>query len=246
MRNWAGKRYWLVGASEGLGRALAQHMSRAGVELVLSARSRERLDDLAAGLPGRALVVPVDVRDGAAVQEAAHAAGAVDGVVYLAAAYWPQTARNWDAAQVEAMCDINFTGAARVMGAVMPGMVARGTGHLVLIGSLAGFRGLPGAIGYGASKAGLMHLAESMQADLRGSGIEVQLVNPGFIRSRLTAKNEFTMPFIMNPADAAAETFDHMGTAHFRKSFPMLFSWVFRLGRFLPDWAWLRLFAPRH
>lgn len=245
MRNWAGKRYWLVGASEGLGRALAEHMSRAGVELVLSARSRERLDDLATSLPGRALVVPVDVRDGAAVQEAAHAAGAVDGVVYLAGAYWPQSARDWDAAQVEAMCDINFTGAARVMGAVVPAMVARGAGHLVLIGSLAGFRGLPGAIGYGASKAGLMHLAESMQADLRGTGIEVQLVNPGFIRSRLTAKNDFTMPFIMNPADAAAETFDHMGTGHFRKSFPMFFSWLFRLGRFLPDWAWLRLFAPR-
>lgn len=245
MRQWAGKRYWLVGASEGLGRALAMKMSRAGVELVLSARSRERLNDLAEALPGRALVVPVDVRDGASVREAAHAAGPVDGVVYLAGVYWPQAAQDWNAEQVEAMCDINFTGAARVMGAVVPKMVSRGSGHLVLTGSLAGFRGLPGAIGYGASKAAIMHLSETMQADLRGTGIEVQQVNPGFIRTRLTDKNQFTMPFIMDPEKAAAEMFEHMGTDHFKKSFPMLFSWAFRLSQLLPDWAYYRLFAPR-
>ncbi|MCC5970441.1 MAG: SDR family NAD(P)-dependent oxidoreductase [Pararhodobacter sp.] len=245
MREWAGKRYWLVGASEGLGRALALQMSRAGVELVLSARSRERLEDLANALPGRALVVPVDVRDMASVREAAHAAGSVDGVIYLAGVYWPQAAQAWDAEQVEAMCDVNFTGGARVMGAVVPAMVERGTGHLVLTGSLAGFRGLPGSIGYGASKAGLMHLAESMQADLHGSGVEVQVLNPGFIRTRLTEKNDFSMPFLMDPEAAATEMFDHMGTNRFQKSFPMMFSWVFRLSRLLPEWAYLRLFARR-
>lgn len=245
MRDWQGKRYWLVGASEGLGRALATHLSRAGVELVLSARNRDRLEALAETLPGRALVVPVDVRDASSVREAAHAAGEVDGVIYLAGVYWPQTAQHWNTDQVEAMCDINFTGAARVMGAVVPPMVERGAGHLVLIGSLAGFRGLPGAIGYGASKAGLMHLAESMQADLHGSGVEVQLVNPGFIRTRLTKKNTFSMPFIMTPEAAAAEVFDHLGTRRFRKSFPMAFSWLFRLSRFLPDALYQYLFARR-
>lgn len=245
MRDWAGRRYWLVGASEGLGRALAMKMSRAGVELVLSARTRDRLEELADALPGRALVVPADVRDPASVREAAHAVGEVDGVVYLAGVYWPQAAPEWNPEQVEAMCDVNFTGAARVMGAVVPAMVARGAGHLVLTGSLAGFRGLPGAIGYGASKAAIMHLAETMQADLRGSGVEVQLVNPGFIRTRLTDRNAFRMPFIMDAETAAAEMFEHMGTTHFRKSFPMLFSWVFRLSQFLPDWAYFRFFAPR-
>jgi len=245
MREWRGKRYWLVGASEGLGRALAAHLSRAGVELVLSARNRERLEALAESLPGRALVVPVDVRNAASVREAALAAGPVDGVIYLAGVYWPQTAQAWDAGQVEAMCDINFTGAARVMGAVVPAMVERGEGHLVLTGSLSGFRGLPGAIGYSASKAGLMHLAESMYADLRGSGVEVQLVNPGFIQTRLTEKNSFRMPFIMSPEAAAAEIFDHLGTRHFRKSFPMVFSWLFRLSRWLPEAVYQRLFGAR-
>jgi NADP-dependent 3-hydroxy acid dehydrogenase YdfG len=245
MRTWAGKRYWLVGASEGLGRALAERMSRAGVELVLSARSAERLEELAATLPAKARVVPVDVRDMASVAAAAADAGEVDGVVYLAGVYWPQAAQDWNAEQVEAMCDINFTGAARVVGAVLPSMLARGQGHIVLTGSLAGFRGLPGSIGYGASKAGIMVLAESLQADLRGSGIEVQQVNPGFIRTRLTEKNDFTMPFIMEADGAAGIMFDHMGTDHFKRSFPSVFSWVFRLSQFLPDWAYYRLFAPR-
>ena len=245
MRQWLDKRYWLVGASEGLGRALAERMSGAGVELVLSARNPDRLQTLAESLPGRAQAVPVDVRDTNSVRAAAQSAGDIDGVVYLAGAYWPQPAQEWDSAQVETMCDVNFTGAARVLGAVVPAMVARGVGHVVLTGSLAGFRGLPGAIGYGASKAGLMHLAESMQADLRGSGIEVQLVNPGFIRTRLTDRNSFRMPFIMEPETAAALMFDHMGTNRFKKSFPALFSGLFRFSQFLPDWAYFRLFAPR-
>jgi short-subunit dehydrogenase len=143
------------------------------------------------------------------------------------------------------MCDVNFTGCARVLGAVVPGMVARGRGHVVITGSLSGFRGLPGAIGYGASKAGVMALAESMQADLRGSGILVQVANPGFIRTRLTDKNDFSMPFLMEPAEAAGHMFRHMQTDRFKVSFPTLFSWFFRLSQFLPDWAYYRIFAPK-
>ena len=143
------------------------------------------------------------------------------------------------------MCNVNFTGCARVVGAVLPGMVARGTGHVVITGSLSGFRGLPGSVGYSASKAGVMSLAECLYADLRGSGIKVQLANPGFIRTRLTAKNDFAMPFLMEPDEAASAMFTHMNSDRFKCSFPTLFSWVFRLSQFLPDWAYYRLFAPK-
>lgn len=243
MKNWAGKRYWLVGASEGLGRALAQEMSAAGAELVLSARNTERLAVLAASLPGPARVVAVDIADHDSVQAAAQAAGDLDGVVFLAGVYWPMASQNWQAAQAETMVDINFTGAVRVMGAVVPAMVARGQGHLVLTGSLAGFRGLPGAIGYGASKAAVMALAESMHCDLRATGVQVQLVNPGFIRTRLTEQNDFAMPFIMEPEAAARVMFAHMNTGRFSCSFPRVFSWVFRGAQFLPDWLYYRLFS---
>lgn len=245
MREFRGKRYWLVGASEGLGRALAERLSAAGAEVILSARSAERLAEVAASLPGPSLVLPVDVADTASVRGAAAAAGQIDGVVFLAGLYWPMTAQDWNADQVETMCDVNFTGCARVLGAALPAMVARGTGHVVITGSLSGFRGLPGAIGYGASKAGVMALAECMQADLRGSGIVVQVANPGFIRTRLTDKNTFSMPFLMEPAEAADHMFRHMQTDRFKVSFPTVFSWLFRLSQFLPDWAYYRIFAPK-
>ena len=141
--------------------------------------------------------------------------------------------------------DVNFTGAARVLGTVVPGFVARNRGHVVLTGSLAGFRGLPGSIGYGSSKAGLMHLAESMHADLRGTGVEVQLANPGFIRTRLTDKNEFHMPFLMEPDQAAAEMFTLMSGNRFKRSFPWAFSLVFRGAQFLPDALYYRLFGAK-
>ncbi len=245
MREFRGKRYWLVGASEGLGRALAEKLSAAGAEVILSARSAERLAEVAAALPGPSQVLPVDVADSTSVRAAAKAAGRVDGVVFLAGLYWPTTAQAWDADQVETMCDVNFTGCARVIGAALPDMVARGTGHVVITGSLSGFRGLPGAIGYGASKAGVMALAESMQADLRGSGIVVQVANPGFIRTRLTDKNDFSMPFLMEPPEAAEHMMRLMRSDRFKSSFPMVFSWLFRLSQFLPDWAYYRIFAPK-
>ncbi len=243
MRDWSGKKYWLIGASDGLGAALAEVMSRSGVHVVLSARSEDKLRALAEGLPGPATVVPMDVTDDASVASAVEAAGDVDGVVYLAGVYWPMKAQNWEAEQAIQMADINFTGLIRALGAVVPRMIAQDRGHIVITGSLSGFRGLPGAIGYAASKAGTMSLAESMYADLRKTNVEVQVVNPGFIRTRLTDKNNFKMPFIMEPDAAAQVMFEHMGTDRFKRSFPTGFSLFFRLSQFFPDWLYYRLFA---
>ncbi|MCL6283673.1 SDR family NAD(P)-dependent oxidoreductase [Ruegeria sp. 2012CJ41-6] len=243
MRDWAGKRYWLVGASEGLGAALAGIMSRSGAHLILSARSTDRLEALAVDLPGPTEVVPVDVSDDASVKAAAEQVGEIDGMVFLAGVYWPMAAQNWDYLQANAMADINFTGLMRVLGVTVPQMVARDAGHIVVTGSLSGYRGLPGAVGYAASKAGTMVLAEGLYADLRGTGIDVQLANPGFIRTRLTEKNDFTMPAIMEPERAAQIMFDHMNSDHFQRAFPVPFAWLFRLGQLLPDWLYFRLFA---
>jgi short-subunit dehydrogenase len=245
MNNWQGKRWWLVGASEGLGRAVAEVMSRAGCELILSARNEERLAELVASLPGRATALPLDVSDRAAVERAAQEIGPLDGMVYLAGVYWPMKSTEWDGEKAEAMADINFMGAQRCVGAVIGPMLAQGHGHIVLTGSLSGFRGLPGAIGYGASKAAVMYLAESLQADLRRTPVKVQVINPGFIRTRLTDKNDFSMPFIMEPEAAAREFFEHMNTDVFKKSFPMVFSWLFRISQFMPDWMYYRMFGAK-
>lgn len=235
------QRWWLIGASEGLGRALATAMAAEGARLILSARGEERLRALAGDLDARAL--PLDVSDPAAVATAAEAAGPVDGLIYLAGAYWPMKAQEWDSARMETMLDVNLNGAVRVLGHVLPGMIARNQGRVVLTGSLAGFRGLPGSLGYGQSKAALMNLGQSLQADLRGTGVRVQLVNPGFIRTRLTDRNDFSMPFLMDPDEAAAHMLRAIRSGRPATSFPTVFSWLFRAGRLLPTPLWNRLFA---
>ncbi|WP_069301013.1 SDR family NAD(P)-dependent oxidoreductase [Neptunicoccus sediminis] len=239
----AGKRYWLVGASEGLGRAVAQKLSALGVELALSARSEDRLRDLSDSLPSPSTVHPLDVRNLDEVRRVAGEIGPLDGVVFLAGVYWPMEASEWDSEAVEAMCDINFTGAARVMGAVVPQMIAQDRGHVVLIGSLSGFRGLPGAIGYGASKAAVMHLAEDIHAETVRTNVHVQLVNPGFIKTRLTDKNDFKMPFVMGPEQAADHVVAAMQSRRFQTNFPRVFSWLFRGANFLPATLYYRLFG---
>lgn len=239
--NFHGKRYWIVGASEGLGRALAQALDAEGALLVLSARSAQRLQDLAAELTD-VQVLPMDVSDAASVAAAVSRLPELDGVIYTVGLYEPMRAEDWDCPTALAMAEANFMGALRVLGPVVPGFVQRGTGHIVLIGSLAGFRGLPGAIGYGASKAGLMHLAENLHADLRQTGVRVQLVNPGYIRTRLTAKNRFAMPFILSPEAAAQHVLRAMQGRRFQTSFPRPFSWLFLLSRLLPEALYYRLF----
>lgn len=244
MRSFAGQRYWLVGASEGLGLALARRLHAEGAKLVISARTEARLAEVAADLPG-VEVRAMDVADAASVRAAAQAVGPVDGLVWLAGIYWPMPAQELKADQFVAMCDVNFTGCARVLGEVLPGMVARGRGHVVLTGSLSGYRGLPGAMGYGASKAGVMALAEGLRADLHRTDILVQVANPGFIRTRLTGKNDFDMPFLMEPDEAAGHMMRLMRGKAFSLAFPFAFSLVFRLGQFLPESLYYRLFGQK-
>ncbi|WP_299151621.1 SDR family NAD(P)-dependent oxidoreductase [uncultured Tateyamaria sp.] len=238
-----GKRYWLVGAGDGLGKALAHCLSRAGVEVVVSARSEDKLAALVDELPGKASYQTVDISDADSVKATAKAVGEIDGLVLLAGVYWPFSAKEWDADQAIAMADINFTGFMRVLGQVVPGFVERDAGHIVITSSLTGFRGLPGSIGYTASKAATMSLAECMHADLRQTGVRVQVANPGFIKTQLTEKNDFKMPFIMEPEDAAREMFELMLTDNFKKSFPTAFSLLFRGSQFLPDWLYYRIFS---
>jgi NADP-dependent 3-hydroxy acid dehydrogenase YdfG len=241
--NWLGKRYWLIGASEGLGAALARVLSGVGVEVVLTARNADRLAEVADSLPGRSSVVTADVSDRDSLAAAAAEVGEVDGVIWLAGVYWPFGAKEWDAEKAEQMADVNFTGAMRMAGVVLPPMLARDKGHIVFTGSLSAFGGLPGAAPYVASKAGVMALAESLHADLRRTGVRVQLVNPGYVRTRLTDKNDFRMPAIMEPEAAARVIFEHMCSDAFSRSFPFWFSLIFRIGRLLPQGLYFRIFA---
>jgi NADP-dependent 3-hydroxy acid dehydrogenase YdfG len=233
----------LVGASEGLGEALAHRLSNAGAEVIVSARNADRLAEVVAALPAPARAVPMDISDDDSVAKAASDVGAVDGIVLLAGAYWPFGAKDWNAEQAVTMADVNFTGFLRVLGQVVPSMVERDAGHIVITSSLTAYRGLPGSIGYTASKAATLSLAECMHADLKDTGVEVQVALPGFIKTRLTEKNDFKMPSIMEPQAAAQEMFELMNSDAFKKSFPFGFGSLFRIAQFFPDWLYYRVFS---
>jgi short-subunit dehydrogenase len=242
MIEWSNKRYWIVGASEGLGLALAKKMSEAGASLVLTARNEARLKEIAASLPNKAEVLPLDITNLAAVKKSAKILKNLDGFVFLAGAYWPMSAQEWDIGKVTKMVNVNLIGALHTLEVILPMFIEKNRGHLVFTGSLAGYRGLPAALGYGSSKAAIANLSETLRYDLKETSIKVQLINPGFIKTRLTDKNKFKMPQIMAPEDAAEKMFSNMNKNNFSSSFPAPFSWLFRVSRILPDSIYFKLF----
>ena len=242
MIEWSNKRYWIVGASEGLGLALAKKMSEAGASLVLTARNEARLKEIAATLPNKAEVLPLDITNLAAVKKSAKILKNLDGFVFLAGAYWPMSAQEWDIGKVTKMVNVNLIGALHTLEVILPMFIEKNRGHLVFTGSLAGYRGLPAALGYGSSKAAIANLSETLRYDLKETSIKVQLINPGFIKTRLTDKNKFKMPQIMAPEDAAEKMFSNMNKNNFSSSFPAPFSWLFRVSRVLPDSIYFKLF----
>lgn len=235
MSTFRDKTYWLIGASEGLGRELAVQLASHGVRLILSARNEARLLTLGKELPD-ARVLALDVTDLDSVRAAVSEAGNIDGIIYCAGAYDPMTAAEWNTENALRICEVNFFGAMRVLGETVPRMVRGGVGDITLIGSLAGYRGLPAAIGYGASKAALISLAETMRHDLKGTGVTVRIVNPGFIKTRLTDKNGFQMPQLMSAETAALKVLKAMQSSRFRTDFPAPFSWFIKGLNYLPDW----------
>lgn len=214
MHSLKGKRFWLVGASVGIGRQLALRLAQEGAEMVVSARSGGELTALLAEIsPVKELgassssghtSVTLDVTQHAEVQEAFPKVGDIDGVIYCAGAYEPMSACQPDMDALETIVEVNLTGVLRVMAQCVPIFLKKNSGHIVLIGSISGYRGLPNAWGYGATKAAMIHLAENLRCDLMSTNIRVQICNPGFVATRLTDKNDFRMPFLMS-ADAAAE-----------------------------------------
>jgi len=236
-----GSRVWLTGASSGIGAALVPALARRGARVAVSARRGELLESLAAEWRrGGAdiLVAPVDVTNRDAVIETAHrieeAWGGIDLAVLNAGGHTPPSGHGFDTSQFVHVMTLNYFGVLYGIEAALPGMLRRGRGHIAGVASVAGYRGLPTAAAYGASKAALIHALESIRFDLEPRGIMVTIVNPGFIRTPLTDKNRFHMPFLMEVDRAAGIIV--AGLEHGRKEihFPRVFSSILKLARVLP------------
>ena len=232
------ERVWLTGASMGIGEALARRLARDGAEVVASARSADRLAALATEGVGRIVPWPLDITDHAAVRAAVARIeaerGPIDVAVLNAGTHRPVSAADFTAQGLRELMEINVMGTAACLEALMPRMIARGQGRIAVVASVAGYRGLPTSAYYGATKAALINLTESLKFDLDRAGVTIQLIDPGFVKTPLTDKNEFAMPFLIS-ADVAAERIARgLRGGGFEIAFPRAFVWILKLLRLLP------------
>ncbi|MBA2674785.1 SDR family NAD(P)-dependent oxidoreductase [Ramlibacter sp.] len=234
--DWRGKRAWLVGASTGIGAAVASALHARGAAVYLSARGMPALEAFAVRHPG-SVPVPADVTDAAAVQAATRVVldgGPLDMVLYCAGHYKPLRATAFDLQEMLRHQQVNYVGALHVLDAVLPHMLHAHRGHLSLVSSVAGWRGMPQSLGYGPTKAALMRLAETLYMDLHAQGLGVSLVNPGFVETPLTANNDFRMPALIQPEEAARQVLRGWTRGSFDIQFPKRFTVPLKLATLLP------------
>ena len=236
INDWHGKTVWLVGASAGIGRATAHKLHALGAKVIVTARNQPALDAFAAEHPG-ATVLAMDAADAASVEAAAQtilATGPLDLVLYCAGYYKEMRATGFDLSEMLRHNQVNYVGATYVLAAVLPHFLARKAGHISLVSSVAGYRGLPQGLAYGPTKAALINLAETLHVDLKDSQISVSLICPGFVETQLTAQNKFAMPGLIKPERAAEEIIKGWAKGEFEIHFPKRFTLMMKAMALLP------------
>ncbi len=246
MRLRDGATVWITGASSGIGAALVRELAGRGCRVAASARRAEKLAELAAGTPGEVLPVPADVTDRAAMMAAADAVreqfGAID-LAILNAANWDQfSVESWDTDVIRRHFDTNVLGMVHGIEAVLADMRRRRSGAIAGMASVAGYRGLPRSEAYGATKAAEINMLESLRIDLRPLGIAVHTICPGFVRTDLTAKNTFPMPFMLDPDDAARRIARGLEKGKAEIVFPLPMLVLMKVARVVPVRVWAEAF----
>jgi len=225
--NWSGRACWIVGASSGIGRATAAALHQRGARVAVSARNALALQQFTSEHPG-SLALPLDVTDHGSVLVAAArlraAWGTPDLVFACAGHYRSLRATSYSLPEMRRHLDINYVGALNLLDVTLPMVLQAGRGHLSLMGSVAGYRGLPEALAYGPTKAALNNLAEVLYFDLHDRGIGISIINPGFVDTPLTAQNRFRMPALMTSEQAALEILRGWEKGRFEVHFPRRFT----------------------
>jgi len=234
-----GKVTWVVGASSGIGAAVARELQSRGAGVAISARRADLLADVAAGTM---LAVPADVTDPVSLTAAAarirDELGPIDVVIISAGSWQQMEAGNWDTATFNNIVTVNLIGMSNAIAAVLPAMLTRGSGVIAGIASVAGYRGLAGSEAYGATKAAQINLLESLRISVARSGVRVTTICPGFVRTDLTAGNTFPMPFMIE-ADAAARSIcDGLERGRTEIVFPVRMAVVMKVARLVPAYVW--------
>ena len=227
---------WITGASTGIGRELALRLARDGARVAISARSADKLTEVAA-LSSNIRAFPCDVTVPAAVAKTLESIeadlGALDLAVLNAGVWHPMGGADYDLAKATESMTVNYFGVINALAPVMKGMAARGAGQIAIIASVAGYRGLPKAAAYGPTKAALINLAETLYPEMRAKGVKITIVNPGFVESPMTAINDFPMPFIVTSEDAAARIHTGLTRDKFEVVFPRRMAILMKLLRII-------------
>lgn len=234
MKDYTGKTVWIIGASSGIGRALAQELDMRGAKLILSARNDESLARLNSLLGNRHAVFPLDVTKKETVAAALKQIETIDSTLYLAAAYTPSYIQDMSEENISETIAINLEGAMTCLRALIPYYKSQGHGQIALCGSVAGYGGLPGGQPYSATKAAIINLAESLRAEMRDDNIDVRLISPGFVKTPLTDKNDFAMPMMIEAEEAARAIADGLMGKKFEIHFPKTFTILMKLLSSLP------------
>jgi NADP-dependent 3-hydroxy acid dehydrogenase YdfG len=237
--NFPGKRVWIIGASSGIGAACAQALLKVGAKVALSSRRIERLEQIArAAKPEQTLILPVDVTQQQQIQTAyqsiMQAWGGIDLLLVVSGMYVPLRADNFDINTAEQTIDANLLGPMRAVAAVLPNMLSAHAGHIAIVGSVAGYSGLPKALAYGPSKAGIINFCETLYYDLLPQGVSVHMISPGFVATEATAQNDFEMPALITADQAATEILSGIQKGEFDIHFPKRFSGFLKFLRILP------------
>lgn len=239
-----GARVWITGASSGIGAALARELAGRGAHVAISARDAGRLTAVAAD---RMVPVPVDVTDRAATVAAGErvrtALGGLDVVVANAGTWSEFHVEPWNSELFAQHLQVNVLGAVHTFEATVPQMLAAGRGRVVGVASVAGYRGMPGSEAYSAGKAALINLLESLRGSLAPRGVVVQTVNPGFVRTPMTDRNRFPMPFRVEPDAAARAIADGIARDRAEIVFPWPMAVTMKVARLLPVRVWTALTA---
>ena len=239
---------WITGASTGIGAAVAARLVQEGWTVAITARAAATLQALADRHPGKMLAAPGDVTDTAAMKAIVadiegRAGRPVALAMFNAGAWQEMGAADFDLAAFRTMVDVNLVGTANGLDAVMPGMIARGRGQIAIVASVAGYRGLPRAVAYGATKAALISMAESLEFDLKPRGVTVNIVNPGFVRTPMTDVNTFPMPFLLEVEDAAGRIVRGLRRGRFEICFPWQLALPLQILALLPHRLFYALLA---
>lgn len=229
-----GKNIWIIGASSGIGAALASVLNERGARLILSARSEDRLRKVSENLNSETILLPLDITSVEEIKLALGKLENLDAVIFLAATYQPGSFQSNSLEQSQSIVDVNFKGMLNVVHVVLPRLQRQGKGQLVLCGSVAGYRGLPNAQPYSATKAAIINFAESLYTENKGTGVDIKLISPGFVRTPMTDKNDFTMPMIIEPAQAAEAIANGLTRPGFEIHFPKRFTFFMKLLALLP------------